>query len=118
MQRTGRNWLLISLLIFIILESLFFFVPSFFSFFIGHEDFAPPIAYILGSDFLEKNPAITILALGIEYLSVLYLFIYNIKFNTDKIKKILPGIFLGIIIAILSFDIFLIYAITHFELLM
>ena len=79
---------------------------------LGYKDFPSIISKILTDSFLESNPIITFLFLGIEFLGALGLLIWNIKFSNYK-YKIIFTIITTLILILLSFIFFIAYAITN-----
>jgi hypothetical protein len=113
MSKLQKKWLWVSIIMFIISEIFFSFIPTFFTFILGYGDFPSLISKVFSDNFLESNPIITLLFLVIEYVSLISIFVFNIRFNNQKTYKYLIAIFLGLNIIILSLVIALVYTITH-----
>ena len=111
MIKSQKIWLWISIIMFIIPEIFFSFVPNFFYFMQGYGNFPSLVVKIFGNNFLEAHSTLVSILLVCEYFSLVYLFIYNIKFN--KNYKFITALFLGVILIILSLNILLVYSISH-----
>ena len=97
---------------FLIPEIFFLFIPSFFAFMLGYNNFPSIVSKILTDSFLESNPIVTFLFLGVEFFGVLGLLIWNIKFNNYK-YKIFFSIILALLLALLVLIFFVGYAVVN-----
>ena len=113
MQKSQKIWLWVFLIMFFVPEIFFSFLPTFFAFMLGYSEFPSIISEILTDNFLESNTIFVDLFLGIEYLGLLGLFIWNIKFNNHKIYKWTVAILSGLILIILSLIVLLVYSVSN-----
>ena len=112
MNKSQKIWLWVSLGMFFTTEILFSFIPSFFAFMLGYNDFPSIISKIITNIFLESNPIITFVFIGIEFLGALGFLVWNIKFNDNKYKIVLT-ITTALVLVLLLFIFYIGYAITN-----
>ena len=107
LKKSQKIWLTIFGAMFLIPEILFFTTPLFILSFINNfseTKLFPPIYYIISQQFFTNHPNYLLLAIGIEWLGLLGLFIMSIK-----VKKII----LITVFAILLIWIFIVFGLTN-----
>ena len=112
MTKIQKVWLWVSVLMFLVPEILFSPIISFFDSLYGVENFPFLYKHFLNSQFFIDNSVYLFIVLGIEYLGVLGLLIWNIKFNKYKYKIILTVI-TTLILILLSFIFLVGYSVTN-----
>ncbi len=118
MTKSQKLWLWMFAIMFLAIETLFSFAVGFLVLLVTNNDLPALANKFFSADFFESNSTIIYVLLGIEYISLIGLFLFNISFNKHKIYKWITALFFGIILGVLSFYIYFIYGVTHFELLM
>jgi len=112
MKKSQKIWLWVFIIMFIIPEIFFSFIFSWVpgvSHFVNNHFF---YEYFIDPQFFVDNPIFLFIALSVEFLGALGIFIWNIKFNYSKYKIFLT-IPIFFILVFLAFVFYVGYAVTH-----
>ena len=112
MSKLQKIWLWVFVFMFFVPEVLFSFTVSFFTLFMGVENFPFLAQSFINPQFFVDNPVYLFIALSIECLGVLGLLIFNIKFNHHKLKIVWTVISI-LVLALLIFIFYIGYAVSN-----
>jgi len=108
-----KTWFWLFFAVFLTTEIIFAFIPNFFFFILSESTFPSLATLIFPNYFFESNPLVIDLFLVLEYMSLIYLLIFNFRFNTQRVSRFLLSILLLIFLIILSMDVAITFAITN-----
>jgi hypothetical protein len=109
MTKIPKIWLGVFVAMFMVPEVLFSFLTSLVLF---NVHFLPPVYLFRNEQFFLDHQNYAFVALGIEIIGLLGLFIFNIKYNNKKSKNILT-IILSLLLLITSFVLYFGWSFRH-----